>query len=61
MKIKVFTTGDDPGEAGDTLTNSFDLWVKQFKNGIDIKQMHTTSNKSGAYYGWSLTILYTIN
>lgn len=53
--IKVFTTNANPDSAGDVLTETISTWLKQ--NGrINIKQIHTNSNK----YGWMIIIHYEI-
>ena len=55
--IKVFTTGEGPNIAGDTLTKQIADWQKTFERGITITNIHTNSNK----FGWMIVITYTIN
>jgi hypothetical protein len=51
--IKVFTTGDSPLHAGDSLTRMFNEWLKT-NPFIKILHIHTNSNK----FGWMLTVHY---
>ena len=54
---KVFTTSENPENAGHKLSNKFEEWVKTFEpNTIEIITIHTNSNK----FGWMLTIHYKI-
>ncbi len=55
--IKVFTTGEGPDLAGDTLTKQISDWQKTFAQGVTITNIHTNSNK----YGWMIVITYAIN
>ena len=55
--IKIFTTGKNPEDAGNDLTNKFQDWFKTFEpNSIEIINFHTNSNK----FGWMLTVHYKI-
>lgn len=55
--IKVFTTGKNPEDAGNYLTNKFEEWLKTFEpNTIEIINLHSNSNK----FGWMLTVHYKI-
>jgi len=55
--IKVFTSGKDSNNAGEDLTSQFEEWKNSFSpNRIEIKGVHTNSNK----FGWMLTIHYEI-
>jgi len=55
-RIKVFSTNALAEYAGERLTNQYEEWVEELTKtkAIDVKQIHTNSNK----YGWSLTVLY---
>jgi hypothetical protein len=59
--IKVFTTSYrsqvgfcNDKSAGDELTEQFESWISSFSRGIEIVNIHTTSNNDG----WMLTIHY---
>jgi hypothetical protein len=52
--IKVFTTGKDPGSAGDELTRQFEEWKNSFAREIEVLSINSNSNK----YGWMLIVNY---
>lgn len=52
-KVKVFTSGKDPKDAGLDLTEQCDKFLESDSSNRLIS-IHTNSNK----YGWMLTIVY---
>lgn len=54
--IKVFTTDEDPNNAGNKLTDMYQRWLVTLGHDIEIINIHTNSNK----FGWMLTIHYKL-
>ena len=54
--VKVFTTGENPDNAGDVLTKMIEAWEESLDYGIVIKQVRSNSNK----YGWMLVVVYDV-
>lgn len=52
--IKVFTSGEIPLKAGDVFTNMISEWEKSLGSSIEMKSIHTNSNK----FGWMIVIHY---
>lgn len=52
--IKVFTTNEGAGSAGDRLTKQYTEWYDELDNAIEIKTISSNSNK----YGWMMIIHY---
>jgi hypothetical protein len=55
-KIKVFTSGTEPKQAGNELTKMCNDWIDGLDSPIEIISTHSNSNK----WGWMLVVTYKV-